>query len=139
MKGGEMHAKENREMRDAKQLQSYLMVTTNNAAGIWAVDVVITTEFAVVAPQDPTRVGTFEAPAEIDDGVINGVKKPFGYVTVIFPPGCNAVMGVKLKVIGTEDFSAMRSPALMTNDTAVTCVKMLPEETAEDKAESADV
>jgi hypothetical protein len=136
-----MHAKENREMRDAKPLQSYLMVTTNTAgaAGIETAAVVITTEFAVVAPQDPTRLATFEAPAENDDGVMRGAKKPFGYVTVILAPGCKTVMGVKLKVIGTEDFSAMRSPALMTNDKAVTCVRMLPDDTAEDKAESADV
>ena len=99
----------------------YLMVTTNAAAaGMVAPLVVNTTELAEVAPQEPARFGTFEAPAKIDEGVIDGAKKPFGYKIVIVAPGGNKVVGVKLSVMGTEGFRAMRSFALILSDTIVT-------------------
>ena len=55
------------------------------------------------------------------------------------PPGGKGVVGEKLSVIEAGDFNAIRSPELMANDNEVTCVRMLPEDTAEDTAVSADV
>ena len=52
-----------------------------------------------MAPQDPTRFGTFEDEAEIDEGVTSGTKKPAGYVNVMVPPGGNGFAGVKVSVI----------------------------------------
>ncbi len=54
------------------------MVTKKATAGIVAAAVVMTTEFAEVGLHDPTRLATFEAPAEKDEGVIDGAKNPFG-------------------------------------------------------------
>ncbi len=85
-----------------------------------AAAVVIVTEVAAVALQDPTRFGTFEDEAEIDEGVMDGTKKPFGYVNVMVPPGGNDVAGVKVSVIGTDSFNAMRSATLIANATVDT-------------------
>ena len=73
-----------------------------------------------MAPQEPANFGTIEAPAKIDEGVIDGAKKPFGYKIVIVAPGSNKVVGVKLSVMGTEGFRVMRSFALILSDTIVT-------------------
>ena len=85
-----------------------------------AAAVVIVTVAAAVALQDPTRFGTFEDEAEIDEGVINGTKKPFGYVNVMVPPGGSEVAGVKVSVIETDGFNAMRSVTLIANATVDT-------------------
>ncbi len=77
-------------------------------------------EVEEVGPQEPIRFGTFEALAEIDEGVMDVAKKPLGYKIVMDPPGGNKVVGVKLSVMGTEGFRAMRSVALMLRDTVVT-------------------
>ncbi len=72
-------------------------------------------------------------------GVIDAAKKPLGYVNVIVPPGGKAVVGVNPSVIGTDDFCAIRSLVLMTNDKLVTCDAILPENTGEEAYVSADV
>ena len=61
------------------------IVTTNAAAGMSAPDVVMTTEVAVVALHVPVSPATLLLPAATV-GVMDGAKKPEGYVSVMVPP-----------------------------------------------------
>jgi hypothetical protein len=83
------------------------IVTTNAAAGMSAPAVVMTTEVAVVALHVPVSPATLLLPAATV-GVMDGAKKPEGYVSVMVPPAGTRDPGIKCKVTGTIVFPAFR-------------------------------
>ena len=84
------------------------IVTTKAAAGMTAPAVVMTTEVAVVVLHVPVRPATLLLPAATV-GVMDGAKKPEGYVNVIVPPEGMGFNGVKPSVTGTDALPDFRS------------------------------
>ncbi len=85
-----------------------VIVTTSADAGMTAPAVVMTTEVALVVLHVPVSPATLLLPAATT-GVMDGAKKPEGYVSVTVLPGSTGVFGVKLNVTGTPIFPAFRS------------------------------
>ncbi len=88
------------------------IVTTKAAADMAAPAVVMTTDELVVALHVPVSPATLLLPAATV-GVMDGAKKPEGYVSVMVPPAGTRDPGVKLKVTGTAVFPAFRSEDAM--------------------------
>ncbi len=84
------------------------IVTTKAAAGITAPAVVMTTDVAVVAPHVPVSPATLLLPAATV-GVMDGAKKPEGYVSVMVPPAGTGFDAVNPSVTGTDVWPALRS------------------------------
>ena len=84
------------------------IVTTQAAAGMTAPAVVMTTEVALVVLHAPVSPATLLLPAATV-GVMDGAKKPEGYVSVIVPPEERGFDGVKPSVTGTDDLPDFRS------------------------------
>ena len=78
------------------------IVTTQAAAGMTAPAVVMTTEVALVVLHVPVSPATLLLPAATV-GVMDGAKKPEGYVSVMLPPEGMGSKGVKPSVAGTDD------------------------------------
>jgi hypothetical protein len=85
-----------------------VIVMTSADAGMTAPAVVMTTEVALVVLHAPVSPATLLLPAATV-GVMDGAKKPEGYVSVTVLPGSTGVCGVKLNVTGTPIFPAFRS------------------------------
>ena len=84
------------------------VITTNKDAGMAAPAVVMTTDVPPVAPHVPVSPATLLLPAATV-GVMDGAKKPEGYVSVMVPPTGMAFKGVNPSVTGTVFFPAFRS------------------------------
>ena len=84
------------------------IVTTKAAAGMTAPAVVMTTEVALVVLHAPVSPATLLLPAATV-GVMDGAKKPEGYVSVIVPPEGMGFNGVKPSVTGTDALPDFRS------------------------------
>ena len=84
------------------------IVTTKAAAGMTAPAVVMTTEVALVVLHAPVSPATLLLPAATV-GVMDGAKKPEGYVNVMLPPEGMGFNGVKPSVTGTDALPAFRS------------------------------
>ena len=98
---------------------------TNADAGMAAPAVVMTTEVPVVALHLPVSPATLLLPAAAV-GVMDGAKKPEGYVSVMVPPAGMMFDGVKPSVTVTFILPTLRSDATMTKDTSVMDGKMPP-------------
>ena len=89
-----------------------VIVITNADGGMTAPAVVMTTDVAVVAPHVPVSPATLLLPAATV-GVMDGAKKPEGYVSVMVPPAGTAFKGMNPSVAGTAAFPAFRSVEAM--------------------------
>jgi hypothetical protein len=85
-----------------------VIVMTSADAGMTAPAVVMMTEVALVVLHLPVSPATLLLPAATA-GVMDGAKKPEGYVSVTVLPGRTGVFGVKPNVTGTPIFPAFRS------------------------------
>ena len=85
-----------------------VIVMTSADAGMTAPAVVMTTEVALVVLHAPVSPATLLLPAATV-GVMDGAKKPEGYVNVIVPPEGMGFNGVKPSVTGTDALPAFRS------------------------------
>jgi hypothetical protein len=85
-----------------------VIVMTIADAGMTAPAVVMTTEVALVVLHVPVSPATLLLPAATV-GVMDGAKKPEGYVSVMVLPGSTGVFGIKLTATGTPIFPAFRS------------------------------
>ncbi len=93
-----------------------VIVTTSADAGMTAPAVVMTTEVALVVLHVPVSPATLLLPAATA-GVMDGAKKPEGYVSVIVPPEGIGFNGVKPSVTGTDDLPGFRSLVEIRKDT----------------------
>ena len=84
------------------------IVTTKAAAGMTAPAVVMTTEVALVVLHVPVSPATLLLPAATV-GVMDGAKKPEGYVSVMLPPEGMGFDRVNPSVTGTDALPAFRS------------------------------
>ena len=82
-------------------------VTTKADTEMEAPAVVMTNEVLEVALQVPVSPATLVLPAATM-GVMDGAKKPEGYVSVMMPPAGIAFNGVNLSVTGTAVFPDLR-------------------------------
>ncbi len=114
------------------------IVTTKAAAGITAPAVVMTTDVAVVAPHVPVSPATLLLPAATV-GVMDGAKKPEGYVSVMVPPAGTRFNAVNPSVTGTDVFPALRSIVEMLKYKSQMGCPNPPECTAADGSKSAEV
>jgi hypothetical protein len=89
-----------------------VIVTTNTDGGMATPEVVMTTDVAVVALHVPVSPATLLLPAATV-GVMDGAKKPEGYVSVMVPPAGTAFKAVNPSVAGTATFPAFRSVEAM--------------------------
>ena len=87
-----------------------VIVMTSADEGMTAPAVVMTTEVALVVLHVPVSPATLLLPAATV-GVMDGAKKPEGYVSVKVPPGGTGTDGVKLSVATAVVFPALRSKA----------------------------
>ena len=85
-----------------------VIVMTSADAGMTAPAVVMTTEVALVVLHVPVSPATLLLPAATV-GVMDGAKKPEGYVSVMLPPEGMGFIGVKPSVTGTDDLPDLRS------------------------------
>ena len=85
-----------------------VIVMTSADAGMTAPAVVMTTEVTLVVLHAPVSPATLLLPAATV-GVMDGAKKPEGYVSVIVPPEGMGFNGVKPSVTGTDALPAFRS------------------------------
>ena len=85
-----------------------VIVMTIADAGMTAPAVVMTTEVALVVLHVPVSPATLLLPAATV-GVMDGAKKPEGYVSVILPPEGMGFAGVKPSVTGTDNLPDFRS------------------------------
>ena len=92
---------------------------TDEAAGIAAPEMVITTLEAVGKLQVPARFAMLLLP-DANVGLAAEEKKLEGYESVIKLPMFRTVAGVNPSVTGTEVFVAMRSRESIANETAAT-------------------
>ena len=107
-----------------------LIVMENADDGLMEAPKILTTKAVVeVALHDAARPETLLAPAATE-GVTEVAKKLEGYVRVIVPPEGTAEVGMKARVMGTEDFPTMRSEEAMVKDTDATIPIMLPDDKA---------
>ena len=94
-----------------------LKVTEKNVDDrIAAPAVVMTTDVPPVAPHVPVSPATLLLPAATV-GVMDGAKKPEGYVSVMVPPTGMAFPKLNPSVTRTADLPGFRSDAAMTNVT----------------------
>ena len=91
-----------------------VIVMTSADAGMTAPAVVMTTDVALVVLHAPVSPATLLLPAATV-GVMDGAKKPEGYVSVMVLPGSTRVCCVKLNVTGTPIFPAFRSEDAIVN------------------------
>ena len=96
-----------------------VIVMTSADEGMTAPAVVMTTEVALVVLHVPVSPATLLLPAATV-GVMDGAKKPEGYVSVMVPPG--AILpntdGVKLRVTATSCLPDLRSKAAIMKENA---------------------
>ena len=85
-----------------------VIVMTSADAGMTAPAVVMTTEVALVVLHVPVSPATLLLPAAMV-GVMDGAKKPEGYVSVSVPPAGIGFDGVKPSVTGTDALPDFRS------------------------------
>ena len=78
--------------------------------------VVMTTDVTPVAPHVPVSPATLLLPAATV-GVMDGAKKPEGYVSVMVPPTGMALSKLNPSVTETADLPGFRSEAAITNVT----------------------
>ena len=83
-------------------------VMANAEGGMTPPAVVMTTDVVVVALHEPVSPATLLLPAATV-GVMDGAKKPEGYVSVMVPPEGMGFKGVKPSVTGTDDLPDFRS------------------------------
>ena len=96
-----------------------LKVTENNIDDRTAAPaVVMTTDVPPVAPHVPVSPATLLLPAAAV-GVMDGAKKPKGYVSVMVPPTGMAFNGVNPSVTGTPTLPAFRSDTAIENETSM--------------------
>jgi hypothetical protein len=90
----------------------------DDAYGIAAPAVVMTTEVAVVAPHVAVKPAMLLPPAATT-GATDGMKKPEGYVSVMVPPGAIPPKRLVRKpiVTGTSLFKSMKSDGRIKNRT----------------------
>ena len=92
-----------------RPIENPLKVTENNVDDRTAAPaVVMTTDVPPVAPHVPVSPATLLLPADTV-GVMDGAKKPEGYVSVMVPPTGMAFNGVNPSITGTAGFPAFRS------------------------------
>jgi hypothetical protein len=107
-----------------------LIVMENADDGLMEAPEIVTIKaIAEVALHDAARLETLLAPAATV-GVTDMAKKLEGYVRVMVPPEGTVEVGVKARVMGTEDLPTMRSEEAMVKYTDATIVKMLPDDKA---------
>ena len=95
-----------------------LIVMTKNAdAGMTAPAVVMTNEALVVALQVPVSPATLLLLAAAV-GVMDGAKKPEGYVSVMVPPAGIGFKGVNPSVTGTFVLPVLRPDTAIVRDTS---------------------
>ena len=114
------------------------IVTTNTDAGTAAPAVVMTTDEAVVALQVPISPATLLLPAATV-GVMDGAKKPEGYVSVMVPPEGTEFPAVNPSVTGTDVLPALRSFVAILKYTSEMGRVNAPEPTAADGSKSDEV
>ena len=91
-----------------------VIVMTSADAGMTAPAVVMTTDVALVVLHVPVSPATLLLPAATV-GVMDGAKKPEGYVSVMVLPGGAGVFGEKFNVTETPIFPAFRSEGAIVN------------------------
>jgi hypothetical protein len=95
-----------------------------------APEIVTTKAVVKVELHDAARPKALLAPAAAV-GVTDMAKKLVGYVRVMVPPEGTAEVGVKARVMVTDDFPTMRSEEAMVKDTDATLpAAMLPDDKA---------
>ena len=94
------------------------VITMNEDAGTAAPAVVMTTDETPVAPHVPVSPATLLLPAATV-GVMDGAKKPEGYVSVMVPPTGMAFDGVNPSVTGTPTLPTFRSDTAIENETSM--------------------
>ncbi len=114
------------------------IVTTKASAGMAAPAVVMTTDVAVVALHVPVSPATLLLPV-VTVGVMDGAKKPEGYVRVMVPPAGMGLAAVNPSVTGTDILPSMRSIVEMLKYTSEIGRPSAPECTAADGSKSAEV
>ena len=106
-------------------LNPLIVMTKNADAGMTAPAIVTMNDVPVVALQVPVSSATLLLPAAAV-GVMDGAKKPEGYVSVMVPPAGIGFKGVNPSVTGTFVLPVLRSEAEIKKLTFMSPIKISP-------------